>query len=61
MKGTIITTTIRDGRYILLRQEMHSDIPGVAAQITDMIMDIQERSVRAALIALGWTPPQGDR
>ena len=52
----VVTTPFFDGRIV---QETYSVNHGVREQIIQQVLNTQEQQIRAALMVLGWTPPNG--
>ncbi len=50
----VVTTPKENGEIV---QELFSVHDSIMEQIHRRVMDTQEQQIRAALIALGWTPP----
>lgn len=55
MKYEMKTKTSAEGTIV---QELYYEHEGMTALISRRIVHTQEEQIRAALIALGWTPPE---
>ena len=53
----VVTTPQTDGKLVQVVESVDHD---VRKQILRQVMDTQERQTRAALIAIGWTPPNAE-
>jgi hypothetical protein len=56
MKYTIDTRLSAEGTIV---QDLSFERDGMVALVSRQIIRTQEEQIRAALIALGWTPPVG--
>ncbi len=56
----LVLTTQFDKRFIKLSwgSQPLLDVPDVRHSYTQRIIDTEEAAVRAALIEMGWTPPE---
>lgn len=57
MKIKVTAETIINEEEITIRTYIHDGIMEKRLQIAKKVIDLTEKSIREALIQLGWTPP----